>query len=174
MKYRLFFLPLLFLQSSCNLDSLFVDDQVSSGTCYAEPEMLTVVGIIDPKYTHFYRDDQPFGVEHAFVDIRVVANASNNDLLVVDAHFADMPRAQYEHTYPLLGPGYIDLWNVLFPINAIILGDSFSINSADRENVKGVFTIQYQSAASITCDIVLGRKYSLDTDDGTHFDLDDD
>ena len=91
--YKIFFLTfltLVILLSSCGLGSIGSRDKISSGSCYAEPEKLTLVGNIDPAYTHFYRDDRHFLIEKAFVDIKVV-DSSGNDLLVVDAHAMRKP-----------------------------------------------------------------------------------
>lgn len=165
MKNIPIFLSLLILLTGC-ISELLDMDKTSSGTCYAEPEMTTVIGVINPGGSYFFRDDQINLVEHAFVNISVSSSTTNDTLLVVDAHFRDMPSSGDEGTHLLLGPGYIDRWDVLVPANAVVLGDSFVIISASREYVRGVFTIEYQSQPSIICDVVLGRKYSLDTDDG--------
>lgn len=165
MIYKTLALACIFLLSGCSIGSPTDRDKTSSGSCYAEPEKLKLVGNIDPAYTHFYRDDRHFFIEKAFVNIRVVSTSTGDDLLVVDAHFDDMPNPRYENTYDFSGRNYIDIWDVLVPVNAITTGGSFQIKSANRKYVSGTFTVQYQNHPSITCDISLGRKYSLDTDD---------
>ena len=167
MRSIFYLLTLAALLNGCDKieEALDISDKESTGTCYAEPEMLTEIGTVYPQLTHFYRDDQHNLVEHAFVDINVKSSETGSEILVVDAHFSDMPSKDVKGSHPLLGPGYVDQWDVLVPENAVVVGDSFTIDSANREFVKGVFTIDFQHHASITCDISLGRKYSLDTDD---------
>ena len=142
----------------------------SQGTCTGMLRGTPVTGALGWS-SYFARDDQNYGIEHAFVNLTINEDRDGDGVTVmkIDGHLRDMPTVDElgAHRLPSeIDPsGYVDIWDIVLPDDAILASGTLTITRANNTQLGGAVVMQLTDGSAVECTFVLIRNPLFDTDD---------